>query len=712
MSQNQISPKNKKPGAARYVGRIILFLIPGLVYALTFGGDVAVPPGGAAYSDLLITHYPNLLYLRESIAINQQLPLWSNLIQSGAPFAANPLSGVFYLPGWLAMLFPLPAGLSLVVAAHVIFGTWGMYKYLGQQQVEELGRVIGALSFGLMPKFAAHFGAGHITLLYAISWTPWLLFISGEDTAGWKTGAIAGMLFLADPRWSIYAGMIWLTHDIAYRHNSWVKKLIFYMKTALMAALVSAPLLIPLLEYLQIATRTKLSARDMLTGSLPLQNLIGVLIPGSGGNTEWYFYAGGTLLALFVLQLFLNGIRKSNRFWNAWVILSVLMAFGTGSLGSGWLNKIPIFNLLRVPARSLFLTGICLAVIGAKTVGQLSKEVRDHSRLRKIYFGMIASGMMMLIGLVFLTRAQPIMVLWGFAFFMLSGLLLHLHQDSSINKSLVLGLFAGILILDLLGAGLAAYQIEGKENREPSERLAAVIAEEGYFRIYSPSYSVDQYAAAEYHLELADGVDPLQISSYVDFMEEATGVPQDQYSVTIPPFATGNPAQDNKNAVLDSKRLGLLNVKYIVSEFEISAPGISPRSTAGIPKIYFNQEVLPRAWIEREDLGQYTLDHANPGQAEILSKTANEIIIQAVGPGKLVISEIQYPGWKVYLDGERQELLVSHEVLRSVLLPEGEHLVSFRFSPITVTIGCILAGIAWIILAFKLIGIRIEKISD
>ena len=217
MSNNRITFQDGERASPRGILRVVLFLIPGLVYALTFGGDVAVPPGGGAFSDLLITHYPNLLYLRDSIFLTRQLPLWSTLIQSGAPFAANPLSGLFYLPGWFAMLFPLPAGLNLTVAAHVIFGTWGMYKFLRQRQVKEIGSIVGALSFGLIPKFAAHFGAGHITLLYSISWTPWLLFVSGADEQGWKTGAIAGLLFLADPRWSIYAGLMWVS-SVSYTH--------------------------------------------------------------------------------------------------------------------------------------------------------------------------------------------------------------------------------------------------------------------------------------------------------------------------------------------------------------------------------------------------------------------------------------------------------------------------------------------------------------
>ena len=324
--------------------KVALFFIPALIYLPTFGGNAAVPSGNSAYSDLLITHYPYLLYLRDSIITNQQIPLWSSLIQAGAPFAANPLAGVFYFPGWLAMLFPLPGGLSLNMAAHVIFGTWGMYRFLKLKEAGEFGSIIGALGFGLMPKLAAHFGAGHVTLIYAISWTPWLFYCSQKDSKGWKTGIIAGAIFLADPRWSIYAGIFWLSYDIAHRQLGNWRQYLYYIKASLVAVLISAPLLFSLLQYMQFATRSGLASNDILYGSLPPENLIGAIIPGSGGNTEWYFYSGGILAGIFFAQLFLRGLRKTNRFWIAWLVISLVLALGSWGIEIDWISRIPVMN--------------------------------------------------------------------------------------------------------------------------------------------------------------------------------------------------------------------------------------------------------------------------------------------------------------------------------------------------------------------------------
>ena len=45
----------------------------------------------------------------------------------------------------------------------------------------------------------------------------------------------------------------------------------------------------------------------------------------------------------------------------------------------------------------------------------------------------------------------------------------------------------------------------------------------GTFRVYSPSYSLPQHVAQRAGLELADGVDPMQVAGYARLMQAATG---------------------------------------------------------------------------------------------------------------------------------------------------------------------------------------------
>src|SRR5262245_5864905 len=48
---------------------------------------------GATFSDAVISHWPNALFLQRSLQAGE-FPLWRPLLMSGQPFAANPLSKV------------------------------------------------------------------------------------------------------------------------------------------------------------------------------------------------------------------------------------------------------------------------------------------------------------------------------------------------------------------------------------------------------------------------------------------------------------------------------------------------------------------------------------------------------------------------------------------------------------------------------------------
>lgn len=696
MREIKFKPSSWDRSAKRKALRAVLFFVPALVYLPVLGGKAAFPPGPGTYTDLLVTHYPNLLFLRDSLFIHHQLPLWTSLIHSGAPFAANPLSGLFYLPGWAALAFPLPAGLTLVLAGHVVFGTWGMYRFLRLEEVNEAGSVLGALVFGLMPKLAAHFGAGHVSLIYAISWTPWLLSCSKSDRRGWQTGLTAGMLFLADPRWSIYAGLLWLVYDVAYRQMSVEQRIWLYLKAVLIAFLVAAPLIIPMAEYIGQATRAELTSVDLMLGSMPASQLVGVLIPGSGGNLEWYWYSGGSVLALVFAALFDKRNWKRNLVWIAIFCLGILFSFGASEVTAGWLSKIPVMNLVRVPARSLFLSGIALAVLVAKLSGQLTENENQNVRERKVSFGIFGFGALMALGFGLLTGWEPWQLIWGFGFLAICGLGLYLLHER-LSSGLAAWILTLIVIIDLAGAGLMSYQIQEIQPAEQDPILTYLTQDEGYFRVYSPSYSLTQDQAAVYRLELADGIDPLQIARYAEYMEKATGVERAGYSVTIPPFSTGDPSTDNQDAVPASDLLGLLNVKYVVSDFDLDAPGLIQVKTENGVSLYRNELALPRAWIENPAMGQSIPGLAEIQSAAVVIHSPNRIVIAAQGPGKLILSEISYPGWKVIVDGKRVEIEQAYQVLRSVDLPEGDHEIQFVFQPLAVYGGLILSAAGWLV---------------
>jgi hypothetical protein len=196
---------------------------------------------------------------------------------------------------------------------------------------------------------------------------------------------------------------------------------------------------------------------------------------------------------------------------------------------------------------------------------------------------------------------------------------------------------------------------------------------------------------------MADGVDPLQIADYTNFMDQASGVPRDGYSVTIPPFANGEPRTDNATYLPDADKLGLLNVGYVVSDFALQAEGLVLEKELYGAYIYRNEAKRFPAWVQPGDSS--AIDEIQP--AEVVKRSANQIEVTATGPGMLIVAEIAYPGWSVFVDGVEKNLLIRDEVLMGVDLVPGTHLVKFVFRPRSVYIGLLLFCVGFALLVWS-----------
>ena len=75
----------------------------------------------------------------------------------------------------------------------------------------------------------------------------------------------------------------------------------------------------------------------------------------------------------------------------------------------------------------------------------------------------------------------------------------------------------------------------------------------------------------------------------------------------------------------------------------------------------------------------------------------------------IVFSEIYYPsGWQVYLNGEKTNYFDINYLLRGMIIPEGDHLIEFHFSPKIVKTG-INIRIITIIITFSIIALMLYR---
>ncbi len=56
-------------------------------------------------------------------------------------------------------------------------------------------------------------------------------------------------------------------------------------------------------------------------------------------------------------------------------------------------------------------------------------------------------------------------------------------------------------------------------------------------------------------------------------------------------------------------------------------------------------------------------------------------------PGLLMLSEVYYPAWKAYVDGEPAPLYRADHLFRAVPVPAGEHTVELRYESRSLRVG-------------------------
>ena len=672
-----------------------------------------------AFSDLWISHAPNLRFIREAIGAWHAIPLWNPLILSGMPLAADPLAGLWYPLHALGWLGPGGLGFNLLFWIHLALAAGGVFKLLRLEGASAAASLLGGLVFAATPKLIGHVGLGHLTLVEAVCWTPWVLVcvrgaIEGalEPQGGSRRfallGALLGLTFVIDPRWSIPSGLMALAyagkchaHSQERRERGW-RSLRSAPIAVVMAAALAAPLALPLAELTGRTTRALMTAEEATSLSLSPSDLLGLLVLRPGAWPETQTYLGAAVLVLIIAML--AAAPSRHRFWWVALVVSGLLSFGLpAGVYAGLSGVIPGIGLLRVPARFFLLAALAVSVLAGHALDRLAQAAAgSHEGRRARLAAVFTGGTVLSIGLArSLASASAAaggetLLVWAAIVPSLVAVastawVLRMPGGQGVLSRAGSAFILAIVALDLGWANLFTIETRSLESWAEVSACDLEGSDErfGDGRSFSPSYSLPQPYAQGCGIELADGVSPLQLTDYRDYMAAATGFPSAGYSVTLPPMAQGNPYAD-WHPKLDAEMLGRLSVKRIYAAYPLEAEGLRLLSARAGVWVYLNERLRPRAWLDPE-AGQPPDDWRPVGS---LDWSPNRIRITAQGPGRLVLSEVDYPGWQALVDGERVPIMRYQGLLRSIDLPAGSHDVQFVFRPWSVYAGMALAALA------------------
>jgi hypothetical protein len=263
-----------------------------------------------------------------------------------------------YPTNCLDLLLPLPCSINLGIALHVFLA--GLFTYLWglRRGLHPVAAVVAGALFMFSGSYFLHVYAGHLSLLYAIAWTP-LVFASVEEwirtrTPGWGLAGMAAItmqIFAGDFQACFYtavaAGLLMLFGLIGSRHRTTV--LLGFLGMYAGAAALGA---VQLLTSFQAASESirggGVTYEFASMVSLAPENLLTLLAPGFFGNGislpywgRWYWWEMCPFIGVSGLALAVYGAvcgrRELRRSLVPLLAIMLVLALGANT---------PLFKLL------------------------------------------------------------------------------------------------------------------------------------------------------------------------------------------------------------------------------------------------------------------------------------------------------------------------------------------------------------------------------
>jgi hypothetical protein len=452
-------------------------------------------------------------------------------------------------------------------------------------------------------------------------------------------------------------------------------------------------------------------------------------------------YVGATVLFLFVFALFL--VRGKLKWWVVGgSLLALILSFGKNYpfefITRFFIEYVPLYNKFRAVSSIQVILELCIPVLAIAGLSRLFfKEESVERKVYSIKWATIITGGIALLFLLFrgafsftgasdgvlIQQLGPEFVralkedrkavftadaIRSLIYVLLTAAVLWFFIKQKLNRNLTfLGL--GLLILvDLVGVGKRYVDSEdfvrsSVVNRpfQATEADREIMRDEGHYRVFDLSGSPFNTARTSFFHNSIGG-----------YHAAKPGRMQELYDFYL--------SQNNLQV------LNMLNTKYFIIPTEEGAVAQANPETNG--NAWFIQEVkmvdnaneaiqaldginTKRVAVVDDDFAEFLpkkqFEADSTASIELVSYQPNELIYRASSESDrmVVFSEIYYPhGWQSYIDGEKVPHFRANYVLRAMMVPAGEHEITFKFEPEVVKTGSSIALASSILLGLLLIG--------
>lgn len=498
-------------------------------------------------------------------------------------------------------------------------------------------------------------------------------------------------------------------------------------------------------------------------GTFAVPSLLGLKSPfywGTMSFTSSSFYIGIVPLIFTIIAL----IYSRNRIvWFA-LILSILVFFM--SLGRHFLpfykllfDLLPGFNKFRTPSLIILVMQIAMIIMagfGLQAVisGRLTsgKKQTDSGRIFLI-LAAVCGGLLLI---VLLLKSSLFTGLSSFMFSRIDDMTRYNTETLARLKQMRFNMFHRDLLIALLLTGLVflfiSLRLKDKLKNTGFLALLAIlvvvdlwIITHNFFEpkprstldepfIETPTITfVKQDNSLFRVLPLGEGFqDNIWMANGIQSVGGYQGAKVRRYQDILDYVLYKGP---NPQFPLHHKLIDLFNTKYLISKGTL--PGDEYQQVSADPStgmvVSINPDVMPRAffvdtvWVRTDRKSELNalLDPSwdpatiaivrqeipwQPGQGtrsvQITSYQVEEVMLQTdvSRPSLLVLADTHYPGnWHAQIDGEETPIYLTDYLVRSVIVPEGNHQIRFYFRSKAIQAGITLSTLGYMIAALFLI---------
>lgn len=684
------------------------------------------------------------------------IPFWNPYIFSGMPFLADLQVGFFYPFNRLLSLFIDSNGhlsvwgLQFILIIHFFFAQVTMYYLMKRLKISQFGSTIGAIAYSFSMIMVCH--VIHPMIIYHLAWFPlvFMLLIIALDESDYRYGIAAGLvlgtsMLSGHPQATLYVAFFLGLYYIWYIASNFKKSDKSKFLVSIIAGFVTFIVALGVFqiqfmtssELADLSIRAEMTSHESAQGSMEIKQILNFVNPHQygkiTGNPETanpndtfsisltsgektpYFYYWETAFYFGLLTFLLGLIGIVTTFRSKMTkFLVIVMSFGfLYALGSNFfvheiLYNLPFFGQFRNPARMMLYAVLAMSLLSGFGFDSLMKLSFSDIK-QKVYITIGVTGILVISALLGLLSGSDNFYpsISSVIYFILGSVIVFLAIMKKLNYVLAGSAIVVILFIDLY---LAAGDFNAsKDNPEEtfsvdSKMLKSFTSNlpDDIFRVNTRSYN-PPYMATKRNQGMIDrfmnteGYNPLvlqRVNPSLNSSDEIYDLLNVKYILKV----------DNQtNQPFFEENINRMPNAWLVNKAQIfTADEVSNKMKSG--NFDYTKEVILESPIS------INLDPNSEIKSKVVCKeySANYLhydILNSESNVMLVLSEIWYPAWKVYVDGRPAKLHRANYSLRAIEVPKGASKIELKFESESFTMGM------WITIITLLLSIPLLVIN-